>query len=79
MTLHRRAAAAAALLLGLGGARPWTDGVGFVPSAYAQGFIRNLIARLRGETLPDGIVKSNGRIEATQVDVSSKYPGGSPR
>ena len=37
--------------------------------------IRNLIARLRGETLPDGIVKSNGRIEATQVDVSSKYPG----
>ena len=37
--------------------------------------IRNLIARLRGETLPDGIVKSNGRLEATQVDVSSKYPG----
>ena len=37
--------------------------------------IRNLIARLRGETLPAGIVKSNGRIEATQVDVSSKYPG----
>jgi HlyD family secretion protein len=34
-----------------------------------------LIARLRGETLPDGIVKSNGRIDATQVDVSSKYPG----
>ena len=27
------------------------------------------------QTLPDGIVKSNGRIEATQVDVSSKYPG----
>ena len=45
------------------------------PSAHAQGLIRNLIARLRGETLPDGIVKSNGRIEATQVDVSSKYPG----
>ena len=37
--------------------------------------IKNLIARLRGETLPDGVVKSNGRIEATQVDVSSKYPG----
>ena len=31
--------------------------------------------RLRGETLPDGVVKSNGRLEATQVDVSSKYPG----
>ena len=47
----------------------------FVPSAHAQGIIRNLIARLRGQTLPDGIVKSNGRIEATQVDVSSKYAG----
>ena len=44
------------------------------PSAHAQ-IIRNLIARLRGETLPAGIVKSNGRIEATQVDVSSKYAG----
>jgi HlyD family secretion protein len=25
--------------------------------------------------MPEGIVKSNGRLEATQVDVSSKYPG----
>ena len=80
MTLHRRAAAALALfLLGLAGCPFLIDGAGsggsgFVPSADAQ-FIRNLIARLRGETLPDGIVKSNGRLEATQVDVSSKYPG----
>jgi HlyD family secretion protein len=37
--------------------------------------IKTLFARLRGEALPEGIVKSNGRIEATQVDVSSKYPG----
>ena len=73
MTYHRRVAAAAVLLLGLGGAPLWTGGFG--PSAHAQGLIRNLIARLRGETLPAGIVKSNGRIEATQVDVSSKYPG----
>ena len=50
-------------------------GLSLAPSAHAQGLIRNLIARLRGETLPDGIVKSNGRIEATQVDVSSKYAG----
>jgi HlyD family secretion protein len=49
--------------------------VSWVPSAHAQGIIRDLIARLRGQTLPDGIVKSNGRIEATQVDVSSKYAG----
>jgi HlyD family secretion protein len=46
-----------------------------VSSAHAQGPLRNLIARLRGERLPAGIVKSNGRIEATQVDVSSKYAG----
>jgi HlyD family secretion protein len=44
-------------------------------AAHAQGVIRNLIAHLRGQALPDGIVKSNGRLEATQVDVSSKYPG----
>jgi multidrug efflux pump subunit AcrA (membrane-fusion protein) len=47
-----------------------------VPSAsHAQGLIRNLIARLRGETMPVGIVKANGLTEAAQVDVSSKYPG----
>jgi HlyD family secretion protein len=69
-----------ALLLGVGafallaGEEP-RSGVSLVPSAHAQGIIRNLIARLRGQTLPDGVVKSNGRIEATQVDVSSKYAG----
>jgi HlyD family secretion protein len=79
MTYPRRAAAALLLLgagvcalsVGLGPDR----GVSLIPSAQAQGLIRNLIARLRGETLPEGIVKSNGRIEATQVDVSSKYAG----
>ena len=53
MTYHRRAAAATALLLGLGGAPLLTgdfgqsDGSAFVSSAHAQGFIKNLIARLR--------------------------------
>jgi HlyD family secretion protein len=75
MTARRLVAAAVALLLGLGGASLWTSDVGPMSSARAQGFIKNLIGRLRGETLPAGIVKSNGRIEATQVDVSSKYPG----
>ena len=37
--------------------------------------VDTLINRLRGRTMPDGIVKSNGRIEATQVDVATKYPG----
>ena len=80
MTVHRRFAAVAALLLGLGGAPLLIGNFGqlgesaLVASARAQP-IRNLIARLRGQTMPAGIVKSNGRIEATQVDVSSKYPG----
>ena len=47
---------------------------GFLSSAHAQP-LRKLIARLRGQTLPDGIDKAEGRIEGTQVDVSSKYPG----
>jgi HlyD family secretion protein len=25
--------------------------------------------------MPEGIAKSNGRVEATQVDVAAKYPG----
>jgi len=78
MTFHR-SVAAAALLLGVGASALFIGGepkavVSFTSSAHAQ-VIRNLIARLRGATLPDGIVKSNGRLEATQVDVSSKYPG----
>jgi len=47
---------------------------GFLSSAHAQP-LRKLIARLRGQTLPAGIAKAEGRIEATQADVSSKYPG----
>ena len=37
--------------------------------------IETLINRLRGHDMPDGIVKTNGRIEATEVDVAAKYPG----
>ena len=74
-----RHVAMAALVLGVGASALFIgearkSRVSFAPSAQAQ-ILRNLIARLRGETLPDGIVKSNGRLEATQVDVSSKYPG----
>jgi HlyD family secretion protein len=79
MSFSRRVAASA-FLLAVGVCSllvSWEPkrGLSLTPSAHAQGVIRNLIARLRGQTLPDGIVKSNGRIEATQVDVSSKYPG----
>jgi HlyD family secretion protein len=76
----RRRVATSALLLGVGACALSINGdprggFSFGPSGHAQGLIRNLIARLRGQTLPEGIVKSNGRIEATQVDVSSKYAG----
>ena len=46
-----------------------------VPAVQAQSRIKALIERLRGEGVPEGIAKTNGRIEATQVDVSSKYAG----
>src|ERR1700722_17224434 len=76
----RRRIAVSALVLGVGA---WAlsvngepkGGVSWVPWAHAQGVIRNLIPRLRGQTLPEGIAKANGRLEATQVDVSSKYAG----
>ncbi|CAM5323127.1 Multidrug resistance protein MdtN OS=Afipia felis OX=1035 GN=mdtN_1 PE=4 SV=1 [Afipia felis] len=45
------------------------------PGAQAQSRIKALIERLRGDAMPEGIVKTNGRIEATQIDVSSKYAG----
>ena len=48
----------------------------FVSSAHAQPEpIRRLIDWLRGLTMPAGIVRAEGRIEATQVDVSSKHAG----
>ena len=45
------------------------------PVERARTAVETLIARLRGRDMPEGIVKSNGRIEATQVDVAAKYPG----
>jgi HlyD family secretion protein len=41
----------------------------------ARTAVETLIARLRGRDMPEGTVKTNGRIEATQVDVAAKYPG----
>src|SRR5215470_10039355 len=45
------------------------------PLEKARTAVETLINRLRGRDMPDGIVKSNGRIEATQVDVAAKYSG----
>ena len=53
-----------------------TNRPGFVLSAHAQPQpIRKLIEWLRGLTMPAGFVRAEGRIEATQVDVSSKHAG----
>ncbi len=52
-----------------------TTGARAVATAQAQPRLKKFIARLRGAGLPEGIVQSNGRLEATQVDVSSKYVG----
>jgi HlyD family secretion protein len=63
-----------------------SDGGLLVAKAYAQSkqqtplekarkAVETLINRLRGIDMPEGIVKTNGRLEATQVDVAAKYPG----
>jgi HlyD family secretion protein len=45
------------------------------PIDQARAAVETLINRLRGRDMPEGIVKSNGRLEATEVDVAAKYPG----
>ena len=48
------------------------------PTAQAKSLrekARNLLDRLRGREMPEGIFKTNGRLEATEVDVAAKYPG----
>src|SRR6516164_7487795 len=44
-------------------------------TAEARPRVRTLLDRVLGKTMPDNIVKTNGRIEATQVDVAAKYRG----
>jgi HlyD family secretion protein len=45
------------------------------PIEDAKKAVETLINHLRGRDMPEGIVKTNGRIEATQVDVAAKYAG----
>jgi HlyD family secretion protein len=45
------------------------------PSAEAKSRLRSLLDRVRRQRMPEGIIKTNGRIEATQVDVAAKYAG----
>ena len=48
---------------------------GQIPGAVAQTRVQKLIDDLRGTSTPKGIAKTNGRIEATQIDVAAKYAG----
>jgi len=45
------------------------------PIEDAKKAVETLINHLRGRDMPEGIVKTNGRLEATQVDVAAKYAG----
>ena len=55
-----------------------TLGALIAPTAEAKNLrekARSLLDRVLGKSMPEGIVKTNGRIEAIQVDVAAKYPG----
>ena len=69
------AALAATATLAAGTSLPRIGHDPVIAVAHAQSRLRTLIERLRGNTLPSGIVRTNGRIEATQVDVAAKYAG----
>ena len=53
----------------------WAESKSKSPAERVQSAVQSLIGRLRGRTMPNGMVKSNGRIEATEVDVAAKYAG----
>lgn len=66
----------AMIVLSIGGVvGPISRDFSVAAPALAQSKLRGFIDRLQGRTLPEGIVSTNGRIEATQIDVSSKYAG----
>ena len=54
---------------------PAVGPIAFDQTAQAQSRLQSLMDRLRGRALPAGFAKSNGRIEAIQVDVAAKYAG----
>lgn len=70
------ATALAATLLTFGSVMPPVSrDVSLSAPAQAQSRIKEFLQRLRSGNLPAGIAKSNGRIEATQIDVAAKYAG----
>ena len=85
MTLARSFAITVAIasIIALGSLPAWVTGNRLAPAAQAQAdlqkqlqtHLQTLIDKLRGVDMPAGIVKTNGRIEATQVDIAAKYAG----
>jgi hypothetical protein len=77
----RLPAAAFAAIAVLAGHDPLNDPSGgeLLTTAHAQSRaqlkVQKLIDDLRGTSMPKGIAKTNGRIEATQIDVAAKYAG----
>src|SRR5580704_17160291 len=74
MIIHRRATTVAALLLGAGAMLPIDinpqGSVGFVPSAHAQGFIKNLIAQLRGAQA--SVQQAKDALAAAEAEITSR-------
>ena len=78
-------AAATLALSAISGSEPGHRPLGaeFVTSARAQSDAKKAIDQklhkiledLHGTDLPKGIARTNGRVEATQIDVAAKYPG----
>lgn len=75
MTCSRRVIATISLIAAFAMLSPDQTTFPLPTAAKAQGLFRNLIARLRGESLPAGIVKAKGEVEAAEIDVASQRAG----
>ena len=53
----------------------WNRPIAGIVALVAGGLIYYFVAGGNGANIPDGIAYGNGRIEAVQVDVSTKIPG----
>src|SRR5262245_2839760 len=81
--LSAAAALIAIAILAFGPFFPVSSHVFLASNAHAESKLDTLIDpklrewfdRLHKGAMPEGIAKTNGRIEATQIDVSAKYPG----
>lgn len=57
------------------GALPFTNWTAFTRPASANESVKSFLSKLRGNALPAGVVQSNGRLEAEQVGIATKFAG----